>query len=225
MTSKCDELRVSLGGYVLNALDPGERAEVESHLLTCAICQYELSTLEALPSLLGRLTGDDVTAFEIIEPPKLILEQALATIKNSRRRRRRSTLAAAMISVAAIVIGFIAIEHAGSQPIGRSTGTGAITSISASNASDGIQATAQLHPEPWGTAINLSLSGVAPNQRCLLLVIDKSGGQEIAGEWQASYRGRADINGATAIQTTNLETLRVVSGAGKILIALNRLSG
>lgn len=225
MTNKCDELRISLGGYVLDALEPNERTEVESHLATCARCQYELSTLEVLPSLLGQLTSDDVNSLEIFEPPKAIFQQALATIKASRRRRRRSALAAGIIALAAAVTGLIAIEHVQSRPIGKPSGTSAIAPISISSSSNGIRATAQLHPEPWGTSISLSLSGVSPNQRCLLLVIDKSGQQEIAGEWRASYSGQANIDGSTAIQTSSLEALRVVSNNGNTLITLNPLQG
>jgi len=48
----CQEARVSLGVYVLGAIDPAERALVDSHLATCRDCRDELAGLAGLPALL-----------------------------------------------------------------------------------------------------------------------------------------------------------------------------
>ena len=43
--ASCREIRNSLGVYVLGAIDPAERAQVDEHLPTCADCREELASL------------------------------------------------------------------------------------------------------------------------------------------------------------------------------------
>ena len=42
-TWDCTDARLSLGVYVLGAIDPAERALVDAHLLTCRDCRDELA--------------------------------------------------------------------------------------------------------------------------------------------------------------------------------------
>ena len=44
-TWDCADARLSLGVYVLGAIDPAERALVDAHLLTCRDCRDELAGL------------------------------------------------------------------------------------------------------------------------------------------------------------------------------------
>ena len=46
-TWDCTDARLSLGVYVLGAIDPAERALVDAHLLTCRDCRDELAGLAA----------------------------------------------------------------------------------------------------------------------------------------------------------------------------------
>ncbi|HEX6358295.1 zf-HC2 domain-containing protein [Actinophytocola sp.] len=50
---------MTLGVYLLGALDPGERFSFESHLSYCEICRGELIRLAPLPGLLNQITPDD----------------------------------------------------------------------------------------------------------------------------------------------------------------------
>jgi Putative zinc-finger len=58
---------VALGAYVLGALEREERARLEAHLETCAICREELDRLAPLPGLLSRLTLDEAEVLETAE--------------------------------------------------------------------------------------------------------------------------------------------------------------
>jgi hypothetical protein len=58
-TMDCEEARISLGVYVLGAIDPAERAMVEGHLATCQACRDELAGLAGLPALLARVSTDE----------------------------------------------------------------------------------------------------------------------------------------------------------------------
>jgi hypothetical protein len=58
---------VALGAYVLGALEREERARLEAHLETCAICREELDRLAPLPGLLSRLTLEEAEVLETAE--------------------------------------------------------------------------------------------------------------------------------------------------------------
>jgi hypothetical protein len=60
---------VSLGAYLLGALDPAERSAFEEHLETCPSCRAELLRLAPLPGLLQRLTPEDYAEIEIGDAP------------------------------------------------------------------------------------------------------------------------------------------------------------
>jgi anti-sigma factor RsiW len=47
--------RISIASYLLGALPPAERREVDVHLRTCQECRAELVGLAGLPGLLARL--------------------------------------------------------------------------------------------------------------------------------------------------------------------------
>ena len=47
--------RIEIASYVLGALPPDERRELDTHLRTCEECRTELIGLAGLPGLLARL--------------------------------------------------------------------------------------------------------------------------------------------------------------------------
>src|SRR6202007_254957 len=57
----CTDARLSLGVYVLGAIDPAERALVDTHLVTCQDCRDELAGLAGLPALLARVNPDEIS--------------------------------------------------------------------------------------------------------------------------------------------------------------------
>ena len=60
-TWDCTDARLSLGVYVLGAIDPAERALVDAHLATCRDCRDELAGLAGLPALLARVNPDEIS--------------------------------------------------------------------------------------------------------------------------------------------------------------------
>ena len=65
-TMDCPEARISLGVYVLGAIDPAERALVDAHLAACRECRDELAGLIA-PRPLQAQVGRGDTLFAIDE--------------------------------------------------------------------------------------------------------------------------------------------------------------
>jgi len=93
----CAEARISLGVYVLGAIDPAERALVDQHLTTCRDCRDELAGLAGIPALLARVNPDEINRIGVEEaavaasqaqpPPELI--GTVLDLAAARRRRTR----------------------------------------------------------------------------------------------------------------------------------------
>jgi hypothetical protein len=134
-TWDCQEARIALGVYVLGAIDPGERTEVDAHLDTCPQCRAELAEFMELPGLLALVPAEEAIAFAEgplpgDPPPDAVLvhfpvhaeattapagppatvavpEPLPANVVDlaAARRRRRGLASVAVAAAAAVVIG------------------------------------------------------------------------------------------------------------------------
>lgn len=212
MNAGCDSLeRLSLGAYVLGALDPVERASVDAHLSECAACRDELTGLAAMPGLLSRVRVEDVLDPNPA-PSHGAAERLIERLRATRRvRRRRLGAAAGAAGLAAITAGAIVI---GSQSTGGKDPTENATPIAATSARAGVAASFGLRPAPWGTAVQVRLRGVPPNTRCKLIVSARGGRREVAGTWRATYDGTANVQTATAIPRARISAVEVATQSG-----------
>src|SRR5262249_56994587 len=94
--ASCREIRHSLGVYVLGAIEPGDRAQVDEHLATCADCREELASLAGLPALLRRVPTAEAERLAVAEqagaaadetPPDHLLPALLARTAPARPGR------------------------------------------------------------------------------------------------------------------------------------------
>lgn len=210
----CGDVRTALGAYVLGALDPAERSDVDAHLPLCPSCRDELAELAGLPGLLGRLTEEDVLAGPV-RPEPALLERLLARVAAHRRRTRRRVVAAGAAAALALVagVGTVAVRQ-GEAPRPRVVAAdGAEVQGTRVHASFGVLA------KPWGTELTLQLRGVPRGEHCRLVAVGRDGRTEVAASWEATYAGRADVTGATSIAPADLESLRVVTFAGRQLVS------
>lgn len=201
---------VALGAYLLGALDPRERAEVELHLSGCRRCRDEVAELAPLPGLMARITVDEA----ISGPPPVddaMLERLLAAATRERRTagvRRRVLAVAAAVALVGGSLGGVAVYRA--------------ATAQTTHAVDASSGTVRMHVEMTaasnGTALTLRLSGVPSEEHCELIAISDTGAREVAGSWEASYTGTAVIRGTTAIPYEHLRTLVIETYDGVDLL-------
>jgi len=206
----CADARISLGCYVLGALDHRERAEVEAHLAGCPMCRDELAELAPLPGLLGRLSADEALS----GPPPVddaMLDRLLAAAARDRRTsgRRRILAAAAAVVVlaggtAAGVAGWRASQETHWQRV--------------SATSAGVHMSVDLEPVSTGTTLQLWLRGVDRGERCRLIAVSDTGERDVAGSWEVSYGGTATIKGTTSIPRSHLSRLEIRTYSGRTLV-------
>ncbi|WP_326830314.1 zf-HC2 domain-containing protein [Streptosporangium sp. NBC_01810] len=95
----CDEVRMSLGVYLLGALEPDERVLVEAHLAECAECAAELAELSGVATFLGRVSEADVA--QVASPPTVVLDRLLS----AKVKRRRTTRLMLALAASVLVVG------------------------------------------------------------------------------------------------------------------------
>ncbi len=232
-SADCHDTRQALGVYVLGAIDPAERTLVDNHLSTCPECREELAGLAGLPALLRRvpiaeaerLAHDELEELSADQPAgDELLEPLLARTAAHRRGRMWRGLAAA-----AAVVLLAGAAGAGSwdvlHPAGGGTGPPAVAALhwdSVSGTDHATLTSIRVHyaPQPYGTAMNVQVQGVAPGTDCQFEVIDSSGHRAIVGGWTVTYSGRLTWYPAeTSILASNVRTFQLTSG-GKVLVSV-----
>lgn len=214
MNGEHDRLRDLLGPYVLGGLDAADRALLDPHLSTCPSCREELATYAGLPALL-RL-GDGPAASSAPEPSDGALARALEAVRRERRRRRRLALiasaAAVVIGLGAITAGLTFVRGDGSQ-----TGQAAVRLVATSGSNS--EGETRLTARPWGTSVDLDLSGLPRGERFVVWVVSADGTRQQAATWASTPDGVAKVTGASALDRNEVTAVRVTTSAGALLLS------
>jgi hypothetical protein len=190
----CAEAKISLGVYVLGAIDPAERAMVDAHLPTCQDCRDELAGLAGIPALLARVGPEELSRIEAEEPVSAEEEpppQLIGTVLDlgaARRRRNRwryAAAAAAVVALAGGVFGGLAVggSKAPTPAIAFPPGTGPWEEASATNSANDVRADINYGAERWGTVLAAKVEGIPVGTTCQLWVVHYDGTRTQAMEW------------------------------------------
>ena len=224
----CRDTRHALGVYVLGAIDPAERAMVDSHLSSCPECREELAGLAGLPALLRRIPvgeaqqladepDDELAGSEM--PSDQVLESLLARTSRARQTRRwRGLAAAAAVVLVAGAAG--AASWSALSPAAVPVASAHWDTAAAANAATHVSATVRYTAKSWGTAVDTQVSGLPDNVRCSLVVTDTAGQKAVAGSWKTSYdEGKTWYTGGSSVMLDSLRSFSIVSG-GRVLVTV-----
>ncbi|MFC1441145.1 zf-HC2 domain-containing protein [Streptacidiphilus sp. N1-10] len=231
MTTPCQE-SVSLGAYLLGALDPEERRALERHIAGCAHCRAELVELAPLPGLMRHTAFEELPeTAEVAEslspareqPPEADsagLRPLPVPTQHRRRSRKRAALAAGLaLAACAAGVGVYSVAERGGGA-GRAATVQAAATWGATDPTTHVSATAALFPEAWGTQFQLKLGGLPSDITCHLVVHGKDGATETAGTWGSGYAVSAQVPASTSISPAQITGLDVLDGTGKLLVHL-----
>lgn len=221
----CHDTKLSLGVYLLGALDPAEHAEVEAHLRDCEACRAELAELEGLPALLSRLTIDEVAVEPLAVPDELFervaaqarAEQARGEPSRLVRYRRLMAVAAAVVVLAVGGVSWAALHSSGSGAKARPVVAAAKPFVVTSH---GVTMAVTLASQTTGTGLKVTVSGLPRDEHCRLIAVAKDGSRDVAGRWDATYTGWAQQTGSTRIQKSQLAQLVLLGTGGKELVTV-----
>lgn len=196
----CRDTRLSLAVYVLGAIDPAERADVDIHLSQCPECREELAGLAGLPALLGRVPAADAERLALdgaelrnLEEPspemlRSLLDQVAARRKTRRWRTLTAAAAAAVIAVGGGLAGGLAVgSHHGQPPSAHGQHVSSWPQrVQATSPTTHITADVSYAPGVAGTTMNVRVSGVGVGTTCEFWVVTASGKRMLAGTWTVS---------------------------------------
>lgn len=225
---------LQLGAYVLGSLDERDRREVDRHLLDCPACAAELTELEPLRGILAQVDMNDIGAYDVTPSPDLFARITASvdaaemptpgspTPQPSRilrfpsqasgRRPRARTLVAAAAAVVALT--------------GIGIGVGVATSESEprpalSAAAGSVHMTARIEAAHTGATLHVTVVGLPVNEHCTLVVVARDASRHPAGQWVASYAGKAQITTATDVNRDQLQQLVLLGTNGQTLVTMN----
>jgi predicted anti-sigma-YlaC factor YlaD len=223
----CAEVRLSLGAYVLGALDPADRSRVDAHLAGCPDCRDELASFAALPGLLGRVSRAEVESEPADPGPQLLerlLRAAAAERRHDRRRRILTSVAAGVIVLAAVgvTVGVTQSRHSTPPTVAASAGE----TFTATNPQTHVQATIIERKKGWGASVDVTVVGVTEDlagESCQLIAVGPGGNTNVAASWAApaaGYTGLSKVtaSGSTAMAAKDITAFKVVGSDGATLV-------
>jgi predicted anti-sigma-YlaC factor YlaD len=236
--ASCREIRHSLGVYVLGAIDPAERAQVDEHLATCADCREELASLAGLPALLRRVPTAEAERLAVADQADRAAEETAAgdemlpsllarTAKARRVRRWRELAAAAAVVVLALGAGAAGASVLASGTSGSGSGSHAQAAarhtwhtVSGLDSTTGATLTVKYASVPWGTTMTARVSGIPAGTVCQFVVTDTHGHRFVLGGWRVNYRGGPVwYPASTSLPDASLGTFQVTAG-GKVMASV-----
>ncbi|CAM3768678.1 anti-sigma factor [Kibdelosporangium persicum] len=235
---------VSLGAYLLGALDPADRPAFERHLDECPICTAEMLRLAPLPGLLQRVTPEDFEAVQQMDrpgadpagpdaagpgpvPPELVTQlpviEASPPVMEPEPQeragwwRRRGVALAAAAAVVLLALGGVVMF----RPAQDGGSTAIQVTWTATDPTTGVHGRVDLTGHPWGTEVKVSMQDVPAGRKiCHLVVYSRDGRREEAGKWSADYyREVTAIPGSSSIKLTDIDRVEVVA-AGGVLVGM-----
>jgi Putative zinc-finger len=232
----CTDARLSLGVYVLGAIDPAERALVDAHLVTCRDCRDELAGLAGLPALLARVNPDEISricADDTVragayagaddQPPEELIGTVL-DLAEARRRRTRWRFVAAAAAVVAIAGGLFgglsSISTTRTVPVPVSLPGTHWETVEATGSS-GVSASVAYSHELWGDAFEVLVKHIPVGTTCQMWVVHPDGTRTQVASWTtAKDEGNVWYSGSMAATAQPISKFQITADHKVLLTAM-----
>ncbi|HEV2377347.1 MAG TPA: zf-HC2 domain-containing protein [Streptosporangiaceae bacterium] len=220
---ECGLIRAELGVYVLGAISPADRARVDRHLASCPSCRDGLAGLAGLPGLLAKVPPHEATAWlhDTSESlPGHVLDVLLRRVTRIRERRRLiAALAGALVVGLATATGLQASQAPAARPAAMAGPRWSAT-VTGSSTATGVWAAVRYASQPWGTRLEVQVTGIPKGTRCELVVVGPRGQDADAGGWIITAGSPPGwYPGSVPLQPASMRGFALTAG-GKTLISL-----
>jgi len=233
----CTDARLSLGVYVLCAIDPAERALVDAHLVTCRDCRDELAGLAGLPALLARVNPDEISRIRADDtvragsyagaddrPPGELIGTVLDLAEARRRRTRWRFLAsaAAVVAIAGGLFGGLSsITTTPTVPIPVSPAGTNWETVEATSSVTGASASVAYSHELWGDAFEVLVDHIPVGTTCQLWVVHPDGTRTQVASWTtAKDEGNVWYSGSMAATAQPISKFQITADHKVLLTAM-----
>ena len=205
----CPEGPSALGAYVLDALEPEERREMEAHLRRCPTCAAELADLSGLPALLDRVRPEDLEPVSVTPSPDLFARMSAAAAgtrpRGARRARTWALVAAAVLAVLGVGAG-ITVWAASGDDRTYTAAAGPVQVTLVASTADG------------GSGLDVTVAGLRPGETCRLVAVDRDGDRHDGGTWPASSEGDGRWRGWVDVDRDALTEVILLGEGGRELV-------
>jgi hypothetical protein len=233
----CTDARLSLGVYVLGAIDPAERSLVDAHLVTCRDCRDELAGLAGLPALLARVNPDEISRIRADDtvragayagaddrPPGELIGTVL-DLADARRRRTRwrfLATAAAVVAIAGGLFGGLSsIGTTRTVPIPVSPAGTNWETVEATSSVTGASASVAYSHELWGDAFEVLVDHIPVGTTCQLWVVHPDGTRSQVASWTtAKDEGNVWYSGSLAATAQPISKFQITADHKVLLTAV-----
>ena len=233
----CTDARLSLGVYVLGAIDPAERSLVDAHLVTCRDCRDELAGLAGLPALLARVNPDEISRIRADDtvragsyagaddrPPGELIGTVL-DLAEARRRRTRWRFLAAAAAVVAIAGGLFgglsSITTTRTVPIPAAAAGTNWETVEATSSVTGASASVAYSHELWGDAFEVLVDNIPVGTTCQLWVVHPNGTRTQVASWTtAKDEGNVWYSGSMAATAQPISKFQITADHKVLLTAM-----
>ena len=221
---KCEEVRLSLGGFVLGGLESTEAAEVQRHLALCPGCQNELKAFE-------RITQALEAAPPSIDPPSHLKDEILSQVRAEKLsssdqetsspseelpsraevRFRNLRLVLSGAAAVALVAAIVALVTLGVFGLQTSSSVATIHLIPTEE-EENYWGVAELHPQPSGNQqVELELNNLdEPRPDSFYEMWFVSGEESIsAGTFTVIPEGRTEVRLSVPPQARDYHTVLI----------------
>jgi hypothetical protein len=154
-------------------------------------------------------------------PSAEMLTSLIGRTTNVRRLHRwRTVAAAAAVAIVALGGGAAvanALEPSGGQAPPGQTQTPAWQQASSNGPATGAHLTVRYRNEPWGTQMEVNVTGLQPGSVCQFQVTDATGGRSVVGSW-AAWQDSAWYGASTWLGEKELRSFQVTVD-GKVVVS------
>jgi hypothetical protein len=241
VTTAPDHLDVA--AYVLGILDAEEVEAFENHLTECRRCALDLRDFAVVPDLIDEADAGGMLRGTAPERPDGKSVRVMLDAVSARRKRRRwfvaqgvAAAAAGIVAVTAVVTTLVVGNDDGSnQAAGPATNTTTSQTPVANNSTDSSMKVQQQDPnsgvftkitasdEPWGTSMDIEVSGMSGPSRGALVAVGRAGRVAQVTSWYAPEPVAGDkktirLQANVAMRWHEIATFRIVDENGKTLL-------
>lgn len=239
MTTAPDHLDVA--AYVLGILDADEVEAFENHLTECRRCALDLRDFAVVPDLIDEADAGGMLRGTAPERPDGKSVRVMLDAVAARRKRRRwfvaqgvAAAAAGIVAVTAVVTTMV-VGNGSNQAGPQNPTTSTSQTRVANNSPDASMEVKQQDPnsgvftkitasdEPWGTSMDIEVSGMSGPGRGTLVAVGRAGRVAQVTSWYAPEPVAGDkktirLQANVAMRWHEISTFRIVDENGKTLL-------
>jgi hypothetical protein len=208
------EHEISVGAYVLDALEPDEQLLMQQHVHECPVCSAAVQELEGLPRVLAGVPtpGEAPIAPAPSEFAFERFRRSATAVAAPPRRSGRWRWAVASAAAALVIGGAVATGVAVTSTVAVPETVEAVN--------NGVHVVATYLPARTGTDVTIALDGIPMGQQCELVAVSRSGREDVAGSWTVSSAGTYQWSGWVAMEDEDVATWVVRTADGRPLVSV-----